>query len=434
VRGLSTLLKLSTIFVFVAMFWALYDQTGSSWIQQAEDLNRRWIIDWLPAQIQAVNPIMILILIPVFDRWIYPAAGRMVTLTPIRRIGAGLFITVLSFALVATIQGWIEQGARPSVGWQILAYVIITAAEVMVSITALEFAYTQAPLKMKSIIMALFYSSVALGNQIALQVNERIQIPNQLNMVAAAHDVWYDPTAPALPTANEQARIRRSVDIYGRPLGWELLGPDAYQYVLAGTDQTAGTPDDIRVVYDRQGVRRGVVTAANDVLNRAKGIILAGINASPDATGLPESATGQQQIAGLADPWNQPLRYTLINRRTFRVTSLGPDGRILTPDDIALVTQIADAAGGDAEDQPGSWLARRQEALAGMLQSRGQQEIELDVPGMLPEVEVGGLVKLEGSSYYWFFTQLMLVTAVVFVLVGYVYQPREYLQQEESRD
>ena len=40
--------------------------------------------------------------------------------------------------------------------WQILAYVVLTATEVLVSITALEFSYKQAPLRMKSFIMALF--------------------------------------------------------------------------------------------------------------------------------------------------------------------------------------------------------------------------------------------------------------------------------------
>jgi proton-dependent oligopeptide transporter, POT family len=59
----------------------------------------------------------------------------------------------------------IDAGARPNVGWQIVAYVLLTASEVMVSITGLEFSYTQAPKKMKSVIMAGWLFTTSLGNQ-----------------------------------------------------------------------------------------------------------------------------------------------------------------------------------------------------------------------------------------------------------------------------
>jgi len=47
-EGLRTMTKLAIIFSFVAVFWALFDQTGSSWVLQAEDLNRNWLgVHWL---------------------------------------------------------------------------------------------------------------------------------------------------------------------------------------------------------------------------------------------------------------------------------------------------------------------------------------------------------------------------------------------------
>jgi len=55
-KGLKAIAKLSIIFIFIAVFWALFDQTGSSWVLQAEDLNRNWLgMNWLSSQIQAVN-------------------------------------------------------------------------------------------------------------------------------------------------------------------------------------------------------------------------------------------------------------------------------------------------------------------------------------------------------------------------------------------
>ncbi|MHC4353909.1 MAG: POT-type proton-dependent oligopeptide transporter, partial [Planctomycetota bacterium] len=55
-------------------------------------------------------------------------------------------------------------GYKPSVGWQFFAYLILTAAEIMISITCLEFSYTQSPKKMKSFIMAVYLLSISLGN------------------------------------------------------------------------------------------------------------------------------------------------------------------------------------------------------------------------------------------------------------------------------
>lgn len=82
--------------------------------------------------------------IPLFTFVLYPAISKVWTLTPLRKISLGLFIMVLSFGLVGLIQEWIDAGERPAIIWQIIAFALLTAAEVMVSIVALEFAYTQA--------------------------------------------------------------------------------------------------------------------------------------------------------------------------------------------------------------------------------------------------------------------------------------------------
>ena len=96
---------------------------------------------------------MILILIPLFTWVIYPEVGKIVKVTPLRKIGAGLFTMAISFVVISLIQEAIDRGSAPNIGWQILAYAIFTCAEIMLSIVCLEFAYTQAPKKMKSFVM-----------------------------------------------------------------------------------------------------------------------------------------------------------------------------------------------------------------------------------------------------------------------------------------
>jgi len=165
---------------FVAMFWALWQQNFSSWILQAESMDRHLFgIEWLSSQIQTVNPIFILIMLPLFSYWLYPFVERLgVKLTPLRKIGAGLFVTAASFFIVAMIQTRIDAGARPAIIWQIWAFVVLTAGETLVSPTHLEFSYTQGPVKMKSLVMCTYLLAVSLGNVFTSGVNFFIQNPD----------------------------------------------------------------------------------------------------------------------------------------------------------------------------------------------------------------------------------------------------------------
>ncbi len=178
-EGIAVMLRLSVVYLFIAIFWALFDQSGSTWVLQAKSLDRHFLgIEWLPSQIQALNPILILLYIPLFTKVLYPTVERFVILTPLRKISSGLFLATGSFLICALIERWLEAGHTPNIVWQLLAYAIITAAEVLVSITALEFSYTQAPHKLKSFIMSLYLLSVSLGNLVTAAVNTVIKNPD----------------------------------------------------------------------------------------------------------------------------------------------------------------------------------------------------------------------------------------------------------------
>lgn len=287
-EGKGVLARLLGIYFFVAMFWSLYDQSGSAyatprsstlhapiqsrsapqraraalathtrahasvrpaahaharrWVQQADHMDRRFLgFEWLPSQLQAVNALLILLYIPLFNGfelptlrrravveaggsdsaagsgggdgggsggggWRFPGlygfVGRCVRLTALRKISAGFFLCALAFAVATAAQSWIDAGQTPSVAWQLLAcarppahrhrrhapaldhalastctstdarvmrfarasrgtraallltplrrprncrrsYAILTASEILVSITCLEFSYTQ---------------------------------------------------------------------------------------------------------------------------------------------------------------------------------------------------------------------------------------------------------------------------------------------------
>lgn len=175
-ENLKALGNLLILVPFAAMFWALWQQNFSSWVLQADKMDRFLFgREWLPAQIQTVNPLFVLGMLPLFSYVIYPAVGKIVRVTPLRKFGAGLFLLVFAFLIVGWIQTRIDAGQRPHIIWQILAFLVLTASEVMVSVTHLEFAYTQAPKSMKSLIMCTYLGSVALGNVFTAAVNFFIQ-------------------------------------------------------------------------------------------------------------------------------------------------------------------------------------------------------------------------------------------------------------------
>jgi len=197
-EGLGALLRLAVVYVFVAVFWSLWDQSsGGSWTLQAQrmDLYAPWLpwvnigfspfhfeagfgVSMLPAQVQTANPILILLFIPLVNYVIYPLVDRFFLLTPLRKIGIGLFLTAASYVVIWYIQQMIDAGGKPNVNWQFLAYIILTLGETMVSITGLEFSYTQAPNKMKSAVMALWLFTVSMGNLFTAAVNYFIRNPD----------------------------------------------------------------------------------------------------------------------------------------------------------------------------------------------------------------------------------------------------------------
>jgi len=437
--GLKALAKLTIIFSFVAVFWALFDQTGSSWVLQAEDLDRNWLgVTWLPSQIQAINPIMIVTLVPLFTYVIYPAINKVFKLTPLRKVSIGLFVMVVGFAIVSVLQGWIDEGQQPSIGWQVFAYAILTSSEVMVSITCLEFAYTQSPRAMKSVIMAVFLMSVSLGNFFTAGVNSVIQVENQTaaadELIAVLFETDDEGELVVTSPDEIEALVAEARDLQGNPILREVGEDGAFTLVLAGHDADVDT-DDIRIEYDAEGSQTAIVTAEQVVLDQATAIVLEYFNANDET--LPITEAGQELLGDLEDSYGTPLQYRLVNRNTFRVTSLGADQEYMTPLDVVSITQISrPSTDEEATDRPYSWRENRIVELWG---EEGRARVERERGG-IESIEVahstmiGGQTNLEGASYFWFFTTLMFFTALIFVVVAFFYKPQEFLQEEGDGD
>jgi POT family proton-dependent oligopeptide transporter len=163
---------IAAIFAPVAVFWALYFQYDSAWTLQADKLDR--VVGGLQisaGQMQTLNALLVLALIPAFTLGIYPGLVRLgVAVTPLRKMGVGMFVTGLSFVAAAWLEAQLQAGGQPHVAWQIPQYVFMGIGEVLVSVTALEFAYTQAPPQLKSLVMGLWFLTISGGSLLAAVV------------------------------------------------------------------------------------------------------------------------------------------------------------------------------------------------------------------------------------------------------------------------
>ncbi|MBL9172971.1 MAG: MFS transporter [Verrucomicrobiales bacterium] len=165
ISAARSILPVLSIFILIPPFWAMFDQHSSTWVLQARQMVPFRLTDSYVIggeEMQSLNPLLVMLLVPLLTGVVYPLGGRHVT--PLRRIGVGMFIAGASYVIVAWIQQRLESGATMSVLWQALPYLVLTTAEVLVSTTGLEFAYTQASKSMKSTIMSFWYLTVAAGN------------------------------------------------------------------------------------------------------------------------------------------------------------------------------------------------------------------------------------------------------------------------------
>jgi POT family proton-dependent oligopeptide transporter len=163
---------IALVFAPVSVFWALYFQYDSAWTLQADKMDRLVAGMQVSAgQMTTLNAILILTLIPVFTLGVYPGVARLgLRVTPLRKMSVGMFITVLSFLAAALVEARVQAGLRPSVLAQVPQYLFMGFGEVLVSVTALEFAYTQAPRAMKSFIMGLWFLTISGGSLLAAAV------------------------------------------------------------------------------------------------------------------------------------------------------------------------------------------------------------------------------------------------------------------------
>ena len=193
VDSVRAVLRIIIVFALTTPFWSLFDQKASTWVLQGAEMRVPHEAWWWPsflvreaAQMQALNPLLVMLLIPFNNVVVFPALRRMgFEPTALKRMGWGIAISGLSWIVAGLIQLNLDGGGATSLAWQTLPYILLTLGEVLVSATALEFAYSQATGAMKGVIMAFWYLSVTFGNLWVLLTNAAVRNETVTSRIAS---------------------------------------------------------------------------------------------------------------------------------------------------------------------------------------------------------------------------------------------------------
>ena len=184
--------RVTAYFLFFAVAWAVYDMNGAEWVEEARYLDRRlWGFEVPFESVQTVNPFFIIVLAPLavlFFNWL---RDRGVDFPMRRQVFWGMLLLIVAALIEGSIkigiENWLDANpamrepkyadAHPeffssiSAWWQVLAYFVLTAGEVLFSIAGLTLGFRYAPPKMKASVLAAWYLSTATGNYVAAAVN-----------------------------------------------------------------------------------------------------------------------------------------------------------------------------------------------------------------------------------------------------------------------
>ena len=169
ILDVAAVLRLLPLFVVLPFFWSIYDGVSITWTLQARRLN---LLGVEPDQVNILNPLLVLVLVPIFDRVLRTMMGFRATWlhpTPLRRMTVGCFLTALAFALSGLLELGIETAASSGapkllVLLQLPQFFCLAVAELCVSTTGLEFFFREAPASMKGVILSLFFLTTSLGD------------------------------------------------------------------------------------------------------------------------------------------------------------------------------------------------------------------------------------------------------------------------------
>ena len=170
-RDRRSLLRIVLVLLPVPIFWTLYNQTTSTWVLQGSKMTPFYALNG--ETMQVAGAVLVMIWTPILTLALYPLAERLGWRpTALRRMTAGMILAALSFVVCGLMQARMDRGQSLSILWQLAAYMVLEPGEVLLSATGLEFAFAQAPARLKSVVMSLWLITIAIGHSLVAAFTE----------------------------------------------------------------------------------------------------------------------------------------------------------------------------------------------------------------------------------------------------------------------
>ena len=203
----APLRRVAVLFAVLPVYFALFYQQSETWTFQARAMDRTFgsgggkdrgkdgkdgAFTFPPDAMPAVNDFLVLAFLPLVAP---PPGGRVARFyarlglaparwRPLREMALGIFANAAAFVCAAVVQVFVARGlARRAPGagsgvgiaWQLPQYVFISLAEACVGATGLEFAYTEAPADLRSVVTSMWFLTSAVGQVLMVVASAAVE-------------------------------------------------------------------------------------------------------------------------------------------------------------------------------------------------------------------------------------------------------------------
>ncbi|MFB6619109.1 peptide MFS transporter [Streptomyces sp. NPDC085524] len=153
-------------FAAAAIFWAIYDQTGSTLSLFAKDSTDSTLFgfNFPESWFQSLNPLFVMALAPLFAMLWVALAKRSKEPTTLAKFSFALVMIGASFGVMMVAQGLAGGDAKVSPMWLVGVYFIQTVGELTLSPVGLSLTTKLAPQKYASQMMGVFFLAVTAGD------------------------------------------------------------------------------------------------------------------------------------------------------------------------------------------------------------------------------------------------------------------------------
>ncbi len=174
------------LFVFATLFWAGFEQAGSSLNLFARDFTNNAVLglEFPSSWFQSVNPLLIITLAPVFA-WLWVRLGPREPSSP-AKFALGLFFLSAGFWLIA-LAAQVSGGQRVSPMWLLVMYLFHTIGELCLSPVGLSTVTKLAPARLVGLMMGLWFLASSAGNYVsgwAATYFEKLPLPQLFGRMA----------------------------------------------------------------------------------------------------------------------------------------------------------------------------------------------------------------------------------------------------------